>query len=218
MLVIEHVVNGLISDKRYELSNVNELDCWYESVEGFRLNYVVSAKTNEQTSSVISNSTDRAVLGRIRNSADLIITTGLTAVSENLTASKYAPMLILTNRQNLDVPAVTEQSEQRVFVTSDREIWPNRNAISVGKIEVDLTDFLENFCEKYRAVVLETGISTTKTLSNLLTEVCLTVTDAQNQELAFEAAQSFLGNFDRRFQLQHILEIEETWFFRFKAA
>jgi len=218
MLVIEHVVNGLISDKRYELSNVNELDCWYESVEGFRFNYVVSAKTSEQTSSVISNSTDRAVLGRIRNSADLIITTGLTAVSENLTASKYAPMLILTNRQNLDVAAVTEQSEQSVFVTSDRENWPNTNAISVGKIEEDLSDWLDRFCAKYRAVVLETGISTTKRLSNLLTEVCLTVTDAQNQELASEAAQSFLGNFDRRFQLQHILEIEETWFFRFKAA
>lgn len=202
------------------------LDTYYPKVDGIRFNFVLSSNISTSSSSdESSNQMDRELLKFIRSESDLIITTGKTARSENLKASRYAPMLILTrSADELNIPAVEPNEAKPVYVTQRLgTIYPSDKAIAIGGIQDSPTDFVESFCRanNLRHPVLESGIDTARLFaaSGIVKEVDLTVTNAANKAEAQKLAEDFLKNiqFEGSVLIQ-ILKTGETWFFRFGAA
>ena len=206
--------------------DAENLDTYYPKVEGLRFNFVLSANASQSSNSdEASNKIDRELLKFIRSQSDLIMTTGKTARSENLRASKYAPMLILTRTSDeFNIPAVEPNEAKPVYVTQRLgTIYPSDKAIAIGGIQDNLTDFVESFCraKNFRHPVLESGIETAQLFasSKTIKEVNLTVTHAADEVAAKNLAEDFLKNiqFDGSALIQ-ILRSEETWFFRYGAA
>jgi len=192
----------------------------YPRLIGFRLNYVISPDVIETNSDSSTNELDRIILKVIRSQSDLIVTTGRTARSENLNSSTYAPMLVLTKSDvQLEIPAVTAQSKQSVYVTQRLgTIYPNSNALAIGTFQVSAPTFCAEFCRvnNFASVVLETGISTAKDFSKAITEVDLTVTRVSDLETANRTAINFLTELElENLTLLQLLNRDESWFFRF---
>ena len=206
--------------------DAENLDTYYPKVEGLRFNFVLSANASQSSNSdEASNKIDRELLKFIRSQSDLIMTTGKTARSENLRASKYAPMLILTRTSDeFNIPAVEPNEAKPVYVTQRLgTIYPSDKAIAIGGIQDNLTDFVESFCRanNFRHPVLESGIETAKLFATPRTikEVNLTVTNAADEVAAKNLAEDFLKNIQcDGSALIQILRSEETWFFRYGAA
>ena len=204
----------------------DNLDTYYPKVEGLRFNFVLSANPSQSSNSdEASNQIDRELLKFIRSQSDLIITTGKTARSENLRASKYAPMLILTRSSDeLHIPAVEPNEAKPVYVTQRLgTVYPSDKAIAIGGIQDSPTDFVESFCRanSLRHAVLESGIETAKLFAAARTikEVNLTVTNAADEVAAKNLAEDFLKNIQFEGSvLNQILRTEDTWFFRYGAA
>lgn len=216
--LIEHKIDWVASGKRYELSSPQELENWYQRITGFRSNFVVSAVSGESNSALISNANDRIILRIIRSTADLIVTTGKTAVDEDLVASKYAPLLVLTNRDYLDVPATRQNSEKAVFVTTSEGHYKNSSVVTIGKTKGALASWLLESTMTYESIILECGLTVTKILQELISELCLTVTDATDLWAAQAAADKYLAEFDNDWVVKQLIEIEKTWFFIFTIA
>ena len=204
----------------------DNLATYYPRVEGIRFNFVLSSSASQSSNSdEASNKIDRELLKYIRSQSDLIITTGKTARSENLRASNYAPMLILTRSSDeLNIPALQPNDAKPVYVTQRLgTIYPNDKAIAIGGIQDSPTDFVESFCRanNLRHAVLESGIETAKLFaaSRTIKEVNLTVTNAADEVAAKNLAEDFLKNiqFEGSVLIQ-ILRTEDTWFFRYGAA
>lgn len=202
------------------------LDTYYPKVDGIRFNYVLSANTSTSSSSDdVTNQIDRELLKFIRSQSDLIITTGKTARSESLKASKYAPMLILTSSTDeLNIPAVEPNEAKPVYVTQRLgTIYPSDKAVAIGGIQDSVTDFVASFCRANNLIhpVLESGIETAKLFAaaRKLNEVNLTITNAADKAEAHKLAEDFLKNiqFEGSVLIQ-ILRTGETWFFRYGAA
>ena len=204
----------------------DNLATYYPRVEGIRFNFVLSSSASQSSNSdEASNKIDRELLKYIRSQSDLIITTGKTARSENLRASNYAPMLILTRSSDeLNIPALQPNDAKPVYVTQRLgTIYPNDKAIAIGGIQDSPTDFVESFCRanSLRHAVLESGIETAKLFAAARTikEVNLTVTNAADEVAAKNLAEDFLKNIQFKGSvLIQILRSEETWFFRYGAA
>lgn len=202
------------------------LDTYYPKVDGIRFNFVLSnGITLDTTSDNSTNKLDRELLKFIRSQSDLIITTGKTARSENLKASKYAPMLILTRSAGeLNIKAVESNEAKPVYVTQRLgTIYSSDKAIAIGGIQDSLTDFVESFCRanNINHPVLESGVETAKLFasSRAIKEVDLTVTNAADKDEAETSGADFLKNiqFEGSVLIQ-ILRSEDTWFFRYGAA
>ena len=194
----------------------------YPRLNGFRLNYVISPDVIETNSESSTNELDRIILKFIRSQSDLIVTTGRTARSENLNSSSYAPILVLTKTDVLlEIPAVTAQSKQSVYVTQRLgTIYPNSNALSIGTFQGSAQIFCAEFCRvnNFASVVLETGVSTAKDFSKAraITEVDLTVTRVSDLETANRTAIDFLTELElENLTLLQLLNHDESWFFRF---
>ena len=204
----------------------DNLATYYPRVEGIRFNFVLSSSASQSSNSdEASNKIDRELLKYIRSQSDLIITTGKTARSENLRASNYAPMLILTRSSDeLNIPALQPNDAKPVYVTQRLgTIYPNDKAIAIGGIQDSPTDFVESFCRanNLRHAVLESGIETAKLFaaSRTIKEVNLTVTNAADEVAAKNLAEDFLKNIQFEGSvLNQILRTEDTWFFRYGAA
>jgi hypothetical protein len=213
--LIEHVP----TQKEIVVATIDEAKSFYPRFDGFRFNYVISANKTAINSDQISSNIDRFILRTIRSQADLIVSTGLTARTENLKASSYAPLLLLTQREALDCDATRVASEQMVYVTCDEDTFSNPNALAVGKTSEPLTVWLEEFACKHSAksVVIECGLSLTRTLltSPLAKEFCLSVTEANNMTLAKETAERFLNELGVKATVIQLLESEDTYLFRF---
>jgi hypothetical protein len=202
------------------------LNTYYPKVDGIRFNFVLSANTTASNNSdEASNQLDRELLKFIRSQSDLIITTGKTARSENLKASKYAPMLILTRSSGeLDIPAVEPSEAKPVYVTQRLgTIYPSEKAIAIGGIQNSLPEFVDSFswANNIKHPVLESGIETANLFSSSgkLKEVNLTVTEAADKSEAQKLAETFLSviQFEGSILIQ-ILRFQDTWFFRYGAA
>jgi hypothetical protein len=202
-----------------------DFETFYPKVEGLRLNFVISSGKELDTSSDNStNSLDRELLKFIRSQSDLIITTGKTARAENLSASTYAPMLILTrSTEEIDIPAVHPSERKPVYITQRLGThYPSEKAIAIGGVQDELPVFVDSFCRanNFRNPVLETGVSTTKQFASAgqIEEVNLTLTGFGSRADAEESAREFLGEIGFDFELIQILKAEDTWFFRFGAS
>ena len=197
----------------------------YPKVEGLRFNFVIANGTNLDASSDHStNKLDRELLKFIRSQSDLIITTGKTARAENLKASKFAPMLILTtSSEDLDIAAVNANEGKPVYITQRLGIqYPSEKAIAIGVVQDQLPEFVDSFCRanSFKHSVLESGMETALIFasSGKIKEVDLTLTNFNSKLDAEDTAKDFLGQIGFEAELLQILRSEDTWFFRFGAA
>ena len=197
----------------------------YPKVEGLRFNFVIANGTNLDTSSENStNKLDRELLKFIRSQSDLIITTGKTARAENLTASKFAPMLILTtSSDDLNIAAVQVNEGKPVYITQRLGTqYPSEKAIAIGVVQEQLPEFVDSFCRanSFKHSVLESGMETALIFasSGKINEVDLTLTNFTSKIDAEATAKDFLGKIGFEAELLQILRSEDTWFFRFGAA
>jgi len=196
----------------------------YPRVSGFRFNYVISPNNSSVESDLISIPLDRIILKFIRSQSDLIITTGLTARSEVLKGSSYAPMLILTKTDaSIDVPALTKESQRNVYVTQKLETsYQNSQAMAIGKVQQPLTDFCLFFSKlnDFGSVVLESGLTVAAEFAQagLLAEIDITVTGVQAKLDAEEIAKALLARLKlETLQQTQLLQFENNWFFRFSS-
>ena len=202
--------------------NSEHLAVLYPKVEGLRFNFVLANGTNLDTTSDIStNKLDRELLKIIRSQSDLIITTGKTARAENLTASKFTPMLILTtSSEDLNIAAVQANEGKPVYITQRLGTqYPSEKAIAIGGVQDELPQFVDSFCRanSFKHSVLEVGMETAKIFaaSGKINEVNLTLTNFTSKFDAEATAIDFLGKIGFRAELLQILRSEDTWFFRF---
>jgi riboflavin biosynthesis pyrimidine reductase len=201
------------------------LEALYPKVDGLRFNFVMANGTNLDTPSDNStNKLDREMLKFIRSQSDLIITTGKTARAENLAASKFAPMLILTtSSEDLDIAAVQANQGKPVYITQRLgSHYPNEKAISIGGVQDKLPEFVDSFCRanNFRNSVLESGVETAKIFasSGNINEVDLTLTNFTSKFDAEATADEFLGKIGFEARLLQLLKSDDTWFFRFGAV
>ncbi|MEI7419410.1 MAG: hypothetical protein WCK24_00950 [Actinomycetes bacterium] len=205
-----------------EISNVEDLKDFYPALTGFKFNHVVSANSPALNSDDVSSVADRLVLKAIRASSDLIVTTGKTARAEQLNASQFAPLLIVTRQDFLECPATQNQSREKVFVTCEPKEFPNPNSSGVGPVKEPLHQWLLDFCSKngFINVVLESGIETLRELipTAIIKELCLTVTGSTSKDSSDETATQFLKPLGVVAQLIQLLEIDQDYFYRFSLT
>lgn len=201
------------------------LNTYYPKVDGIRFNFVLSnGITLDTTSDNSTNKLDRELLKFIRSQSDLIITTGKTARAENLSASKYAPMLILTRSpEELDIPAVHPNEGKPVYITQRLGTeYQSNKAIAIGGVQDELPVFVESFlrANNFLYPVLETGVETAKLFaaSGVIKEVNLTLTSSTSRVEAEVAARDFLANLGVEALLSQLLKSEDTWLFRFRTS
>jgi hypothetical protein len=203
-------------------SDSEHLAVLYPKVEGLRFNFVIANGTNLDASSDNStNKLDRELLKFIRSQSDLIITTGKTARAENLKASKFAPMLILTtSSEDLNIAAVHVNEGKPVYITQRLGTqYPSDKAIAIGGVQDELPEFVDSFCRanSFKHSVFESGMETAKIFaaSGKINEVNLTLTNFTSKFDAEATAIDFLAKIGFRAELLQILRSEDTWFFRF---
>ena len=215
MKVIEH----LPIHREVEVTSIADAAEFYPRISGLRFNYVIRVGSSNPDSSKLTSESDRFFLKVIRSQSDLIVSTGSTARSESLKASKYAPLLLLTNQDELNCPATREQSEQKVFVTVENQAFTNTNAVPIGKTEQPLQTWLRSFTveHKFSNIVIETGLTVTKELlaAENSSEFCLSVTGADSPSHAASNAMGFLSELNIQPELIQLLEVEGTYLFRF---
>jgi DNA-binding LacI/PurR family transcriptional regulator len=221
-LILEQVFPESGTEVLFDSDHLADL---YPKVDGLRFNFVIANGNDLDTSSDKStNNLDRELLKFIRSQSDLIITTGKTARAENLAASRFAPMLILTTSQeDLEIAAVQANEEKPVYITQRLgNLYPSEKAIAIGGVQNNLPEFVDSFCRanNFRNVVLESGVETARTFASAgkVTEVDLTLTNFSSSLDVESSAKEFLGNIGFEGVLIQILKSDDTWFFRFGAV
>jgi hypothetical protein len=202
------------------INTFEDLLPYYPKLSGIRFNYVISALNKSNNSDDITSPLDRLALKAIRAQSQLIITTGLTARVEKLKASRFADLLVITNQEDINFPALEANSSQKVLVTTTVLDTANDNAHASGKVTGNLTDwFLSGVASKYDSIVLETGLTTAKFFAkaDLINEVCLTVTGA-DLETASQLAREFLQNLGVQASLVQRIDYLDTHMFRFSVV
>lgn len=208
-----------------DLDNSEALRAWYPEVRGLRVNFVLGRNSDLTSSSDgMTSQVDRALLKFIRSQSDLIVTTGKTARAENLSASNYANLLIITNSDEpFAIPATKSNKGLPVMLTQRLETnYPNVSAGAIGKIQEPITHFVTAFCRanSYTRPVLESGPTTIREFAkaSLIAEMNLTVTGASERTEAEALAVSFLREVEFESELIQILRQEDNWFFRFGSS
>jgi riboflavin biosynthesis pyrimidine reductase len=202
------------------INTFEDLLPYYPKHSGVRFNYVISTSNRTSNSDEITSPLDRMALKAIRAQSKLIVTTGLTARIEKLRASRFADLLVITNQERINFPALETNSSQKVLVTTTTLDSVNDNAQAIGKVTVELTDwFLREVASKYESIVLETGLTTAKFFAkaDLINEVCLTVTGA-DLETASQLAREFLENLGVQTSLVQRIDYLDTHMFRFSVV
>jgi hypothetical protein len=224
-LILQEVFPNPGNTGPLHLDNTQALSSWYPEVIGLRVNFVIGREHDTTSlSDQLSNEADRTMLKFLRSQSDLIVTTGKTARAENLSASNYANLLIVTNSEEpFGIPATDSNKGLPVMVTQRLETdYPNVSAGAIGKIQEPITQFVMAFCRanSYKHPVLESGPTTIREFAeaNLIAEMNLTVTGADVRSGAEAQALSFLEQIGFRPELIQILNHEKTWFFRFGSS
>ena len=223
-MILEEVFPN--SGRSYEVTEHDHsaLEALYPPVAGFRFNHVISTKRVSPNSDSLTNELDRLILKHIRSVSDLIVTSGNTARRENLKASRYAPMLVLTRtKDKFSFHALEQQSTKPVYITQTLGTeYPNQNAVAIGLVDSTAVEFSESFCHlnKFSHVVLESGPTVAREFAAgaLLSEIDITVTKTIEGSRAMSEAESFLSvlgveSYERLQTLNH----EDTWFLRFRS-
>ena len=208
------------TESSFDADDVTDLSKYFPRLDGCRWNYVVSAKPHKAaTSDEVTSQADRLVLTTIRSNSDLIITTGKTAVAEQLNGSSYAPMMVLTNNSKIDFPALQTPSKHQILLTIETGRFQNSKVSCLGSTSGELTNWLRNHTGDYPSKVFEGGIDTGTDLVNagFIDQICLSVTSSENFTESLDAAHEFLSRTSRNFKATQVLECENTWFFTFQV-
>jgi len=222
MSISEYSVTGEIISTDRQPSDANFAN-WYPPIKGMRWNYVIHKYHEPGTNSDLSsNPIDRAILQAIRKSSDLIITSGRTAKAEQLRASKFAPMLIITRDSTLEIPATSQESENDVFIAGPQssQAFPNSKANTVALEISDLPNWLSTFIDDFDSVVLESGVSLAKEIlaADLVKELDITVSSANTFAEAFTHLETFMTLVNVSQRVIQVLKADESWFFRCAVA
>lgn len=212
-------IDGTV-DSTFVAEAVSDLSKYFPRLDGCRWNYVISAKPNESsTSDEVTSHADRLVLKTIRSNSDLIITTGKTAVAEQLNGSTYAPMMVLTNNSKIDFPALQTPSKHQILLTIENRGFQNSNVTCLGSTSGEVATWLLNNTRDYPSKVFEGGIDTGIELVNagFISQICLSVTSSDSFTESLDAAQHFLAKTSKNFRATQVLECEKTWFFTFQV-
>lgn len=204
--------------------DVNLVGHWYPRLQQMRFNYVLSAtNVNPATSDEITTQLDRYFVRAIRSVSDLIVTTGVTARTEQLKGSKYAPTAIITNKPNeLDIPATQENTANKVLICSAEQltrVYPNSNlefiSIPVGDITKSISKILKQ--TESQSPLLESGLTVARQLmeAKMLGELCLTVVDGIAEHDALARTQDFLRALQGSGHRIQTLQSGNSFFFRF---
>ena len=221
-MILEEVFPN--NGKQFALTELDKsaLKSLYPPVSGFRFNNVISPIGDSVNSDFLSNDLDRMLLRHIRSVSDLIVTSGLTARLENLKASRFAPMLILTkSRETFSIPALEHNSTNAVYITQPLGTeYKNEKAMAIGMVDATSVEFCESFCRlnEFSHVVIESGPSIAREFvaADLLNEIDITVTKTPQKSRAMSEAESFLSDLGvGKAELLQTLKHEDTWFFRF---
>jgi len=146
---------------------------------GWRATLVVDAAGNfkglENSSKAISNELDLQLLLALRAKADVIVTTGKTARSENYRSSRFAPIAFITRDRGslIDLPALNNPGQfENLFLNNADHAELNFSSISEELKSKGFSKFL-----------FEGGPSTLRQLleSDQRVEVVLTVVDTNTQ-------------------------------------
>mgnify|MGYP000266981759 CR=1 FL=1 len=225
-MIIEEVFPAQTSiEVALDDTDFESVSAWYPKIRGSRFNFVISPKSSgNQNSNELSNPVDRYILKAIRSQSDLIITTGKTARDESLTASKFAPLVIITKDPNIDIPATNLSSERPVFIASSESIFRDYANPNLKFIKLNV----ESFADSAESVladlesdspVFETGLNAFRDLAiaGLIDEVCLTVTSSASIDEAEIQAKDFLkANGVQGKKILHLVSAD-THFFRFQV-
>lgn len=225
------IVSELYPDKRQleidpAVTPVQIGEQWYPKLAGPRFNFVLRDESGHRTNSnSISNSIDRYFLKVIRWNSDLIISTGETARSENLRASKYAPIAIISNHpDDLGIPATLEQSGLVVAICSrtDQKIrYPNSNTKFIKLQSTAISESISEVIDSFGSTspVVEVGPTSAQQLARVhfFDEICLTVASSPSELSATQTAETFLKKLGAEAQLLQLLCSNETYFFRFRV-
>lgn len=224
MILTEVYPNSAVTGS-ISLDDSSDLEHWYPKVDGVRFNFVISNGASlTEPSDNLSNTADRALLRFIRSQSDLIITTGKTARAESLSASKYAPMLIITkSTEELDFPAATDPTGTNVYITQRLgTVYPSEKALAIGGFQESVPTFVQSFCRANNFVrpVLESGTETARLfgIESMIAEADLTLVGFTNQDEAHKAARELLEQISFASpRVVQVLRFENTWFFRFES-
>jgi len=222
MNINEYSAAGELVSRDKPLTQSN-LHSWYPRIDGIRWNYVINKNEKyDSNSDLASNDLDRKFLLAIRESSDLIITTGKTARTESLNSSKFAPILILTKANQIDVPATRNLSTHEVIVagTEGFKDFLNPKARSIRAKIGNLPFWLKEFCSNYESVVLESGMATAKELidARLVSEIDLTISLANTFTEARQQLSEFLKVLEVEPKIFQVLSADSTWFFRCQVS
>ena len=209
-----------IAESSFDAEDVSDLSKYFPRLGGCRWSYVISAKPKKaSTSDEVTSKADRLVLKTIRSNSDLIITTGKTAVAEQLNASSYAPMMVLTNNSAIDFPALRIPSQHQILLSIENGRFQNPNVICLGSTSDTLTNWLQNKTHDYASKVYEGGFETGIDLvkAGFINQICLSVTSSESFTESLDTAHEFLSRTARNLLLVQSLECENTWFFTFQV-
>lgn len=178
----------------------------YRPLEGNRLNMVIDANAHtsgiDGSSKSLSPVADRELLKHLRSISGLIITDVATAVAESYRPSKFAPIQIWSKTANFqgfrDIPAEAGLQQLTIKHTDDLDL-----AVAEAKL-------------LSRHLLFETGptVSALLAKSNLLDELCLTVSGLSNEPEANELALHFAETLGLgQMNIVESTRLEDSYFF-----
>ena len=191
----------------------------YGICNGWRVNLALDqagkAFGEHGDSNDVSSEIDRALLGKLRSLADVIVTSGATARIEKYKSSKHAPIAIFSLSGDLDsVPAIqgTQYFTPLVLTPAERVDTVEESLADVDArvLGFDLdahgaswTESVSHLLQQqgFQSPILESGLSTVRQFleKSQISEICLSVTAKGNEaftarSLAREHLQKSLGD------------------------
>ncbi len=169
----------------------------YQPCTGVRLNLAVDSEGSVAgvtgSSNDVSNQLDRTLLVALRKQSDIIVTSGATARVENLRASKYAPIAVLSESGRLDGLErllTTDDALPVTLIVPTPVAAQTRVALLNARLSAKVVGlpnlepssvrfFLEQ--EGFKKILLEVGPTLVQLwlTAGAIDEVCLTTTGVQ---------------------------------------
>lgn len=184
-----------------------QLLSFYKPLVGTRLNFVtnpsLSFRGSDNTSAALSNDVDRALLKHLRSISNLVITDSATAQIEHYKPSKLAEIEIWSRSGDFGTLATTAAN-------------PPFFKMSL-KLVTNIAQRIGELRESHPSILFESGPTFSRVLgkSQLVDELCLTVTSAPDEAAALQTGQQWSDSFGFDYlTMQTCLEADSAFFLR----
>lgn len=161
----------------------------YPTLEGLRLNLILAADgqwvlgTRDRRKQ--DADLDLRLIGHLRSVSDLIVATGETIRRESYTASKWAPIAVLSKSASiLAEPLFADHAEhESLLITSNSELVAKTKTALKVEDSLDIPALVETLEDmSFKNILLETGPSVTALFEPFLDEICLTSPNGTNAD------------------------------------